>query len=560
MRRTLLTLTAAFSLAAAAQAQVSEKYAGNMYWQMSPDGKLLVESTDGVVGIRDRATGATYSYAPDGVDGSRYSAGLGHAVSGNGIVVGNVGDAPAVWKGGEWAVLDQPQGAATGMNLANAVSADGSRIVGLLGVDGASMADDNTYAEPALWTLQEDGSYKAQVLPYPEKDFLGLPPQYVTAVDISENGKTIVGQVIDCSGFYVLPIVYTESAEGKWSYTIPGADYVYDAEKVAALPARPVAPEAIAADSYMTGDDAARYNAALKEYQELREQANAGIISPDEVPPYPQKWAYITDNRDRWVADSTAYDAADKAYQEADMAYTDAVYAAVTGASFELNAANISGNGQYVATSLNSPGATFWESLTRPALIEVATGKTTPAETADMISGSAMNDGSMTAFSPIMSSSRQGYVVKKGETAPTLFADYLAEKGYTKNLEFLKDNFVFSVEEVSYDESGDPVYTENPDSLITGSVAANSDGTIFISYLYNTFGDASQYGYLSYILDTHADAVAGIRDAAQGDAAAPVLRREYYSLDGRRIAAPAKGIYLERLTTAEGTKTYKRVR
>ena len=37
-------------------------------------------------------------------------------------------------------------------------------------------------------------------------------------------------------------------------------------------------------------------------------------------------------------------------------------------------------------------------------------------------------------------------------------------------------------------------------------------------------------------------------------------RREYFNLQGQRIAAPQKGIYIEKITTAEGTLCVKRVK
>ena len=37
-------------------------------------------------------------------------------------------------------------------------------------------------------------------------------------------------------------------------------------------------------------------------------------------------------------------------------------------------------------------------------------------------------------------------------------------------------------------------------------------------------------------------------------------RREYFNLQGQRIGAPQKGIYIEKITTAEGTLCVKRVK
>ena len=50
----------------------------------------------------------------------------------------------------------------------------------------------------------------------------------------------------------------------------------------------------------------------------------------------------------------------------------------------------------------------------------------------------------------------------------------------------------------------------------------------------------------------------GIEDASLADGR--ITRREYYNLQGQRIAQPVKGIYLEKVITTNGTRTYKRVK
>lgn len=50
---------------------------------------------------------------------------------------------------------------------------------------------------------------------------------------------------------------------------------------------------------------------------------------------------------------------------------------------------------------------------------------------------------------------------------------------------------------------------------------------------------------------------AGITSTTRQDV---VLDRTYYDIDGRRITAPTQGVYLERVTTTDGVKTYKRMR
>lgn len=50
----------------------------------------------------------------------------------------------------------------------------------------------------------------------------------------------------------------------------------------------------------------------------------------------------------------------------------------------------------------------------------------------------------------------------------------------------------------------------------------------------------------------------GIEDASLADGS--ITSREYYNLQGQRIAQPVKGIYLEKVITTNGTRTYKRVK
>lgn len=75
---------------------------------------------------------------------------------------------------------------------------------------------------PVYCDISSDGEVQEPVfLPHPDKDFFGLTPQYCTAVWISDDGKTIAGQVIDDTGFYIYPIVYKEAEDGQWSYSLP---------------------------------------------------------------------------------------------------------------------------------------------------------------------------------------------------------------------------------------------------------------------------------------------------------------------------------------------------
>ena len=122
-------------------------------------------------------------------------------------------------KGGEWHLLPVPYPEHT--NLAHGITPDGKVICGVVGNDDVSLDATNIMSLPAVWYLQDDGTYgEPVVLPHPEKDFTGRVPQYVSAISISDDGKTVVGQVRDYRGSMEEPIVYTCNDKGEWSYTL----------------------------------------------------------------------------------------------------------------------------------------------------------------------------------------------------------------------------------------------------------------------------------------------------------------------------------------------------
>lgn len=99
----------------------------------------------------------------------------------------------------------------------HSITPDGSRICGNIG-------STNQYVEylPYYCDIDANGNFgKLQILPYPKLDFFGDPIQYASAVWLSEDGKTIAGQVISSRGFAVYPIIYRQQSDGSWQYTMP---------------------------------------------------------------------------------------------------------------------------------------------------------------------------------------------------------------------------------------------------------------------------------------------------------------------------------------------------
>lgn len=99
----------------------------------------------------------------------------------------------------------------------HSITPDGSRICGVVGNPGQGY----TYL-PYYCDIDAQGNFgELQYLPTPSKDFFGYRPQYSSATWISNDGKTIAGQVIDSRGFVAYPIIYNQGEDGSWEYSFP---------------------------------------------------------------------------------------------------------------------------------------------------------------------------------------------------------------------------------------------------------------------------------------------------------------------------------------------------
>ncbi len=280
---------------------------------MSDNGRYVAESVDGVINFFDRWTGATWNYTADNANG-----GNGHCVSNTGMLVGTNGTAPCYWLDGTCYELPLFENTTGGLGGCNAVTPDGKYIVGDLGTGVDFGTADGLMNCPAIWTRQDDGTYKVDTLAYPHLDFTGRAPQYVMFNDISADGSVIVCQVRDYTGFYNYPAIYKKGADGKWSFTVVGDGLIWDAEKIKNVPAEPVDPssEVPVPQKYFTAADTVTYNNAVTKYRQAAKDAQDGLIPWDSVPTYPDYWMFITDNHDQWAADSTAYQAKRAKYLE----------------------------------------------------------------------------------------------------------------------------------------------------------------------------------------------------------------------------------------------------
>lgn len=134
---------------------------------------------------------------------------------------------PAVYKDGDgWVFLPMPDGKREGS--AEAVSGDGNTIVGMAWGSGADIPYE---VLPVVWDRKGDGSYEYAVLPDPETDFLGGKTQFVSPREISDDGRTVAGVMVEENGFFFTNIVWYKADDGTWHYELPTASLCYDADK-----------------------------------------------------------------------------------------------------------------------------------------------------------------------------------------------------------------------------------------------------------------------------------------------------------------------------------------
>lgn len=585
MRKSLLTAALAAMAMTSANAQVYDNIQDYEFDCISDNGQFISASNiNAGVTIINRYTGQQYDFS-DPTMATIYSC---WGISNNGIAVGNNGYCACYWKDGKEIELPQPaegDAAHNAMGNAFSVSANGKYIIGGVST-GTGFSADNLMMEPVIWTLQADGTYTYEVLPYDKTDFSGRAPQYISAQCITEDGKFVVVQVRDYSGGVVYPIFYTKQDDGTWTRKTFGAGLFWDEEKIAALPEMPVDPSKEIPNpvTYFTKQDSIDYNKAVDEYSAALDQCQQGILDWSELPEYPQYWMFISEKRDQWVADSTAYMAKANKYTNDIIDYLEKFQAALYNKSIAMNQWSMSTNGKYVATAMEDKNLRY----TYPAYFDL-TGEEPQLKLiesiTDGLASSVSNNGTLIANAPALEYTRNASVINitEKDAQPVPFYDYIAARD-AKAGEFLKTNYSFNVPvsngsgdggdwgDGGFDEGGlfsakkniRPMdYVIVPDSIVTGTVSINSDATIFLSFMREEFSNADGISVdRSYIIDLNKDATSGIHAVKVDNTTnGTVIAREYYGINGQRLGRlPLKGVYLEKIITTNGVKTVKRVK
>lgn len=515
MKKTLL-LSAA--LMASLSVSAYNSVISNMYGQkISPDGKIIVGINDYALMIND------LSKASQGTDKSQfvyiqgdeayYGTGNGNCISTVGTIVGNRGDHDAsYWIDGEWYQLPVPADNAT--NFAQGITPDGKVICGTIGRNRGADAegDDFIRSTPCVWELQADGTYGEPVrLPYPTRDFTGRIPQYITAICISNDGNTVVGQVVDGFGAMPQPIVYRRDADNTWSYELLMIDEI-NPNHVVFPPFPGDGPMMPAAENYLTAAERIEYANALEDWYDSGED------------PYDMPDAYD------FLGDDSryAYDKALEEWTKENEIWSEALYAWLdayndcedNGVMFVFNSVLLSPDGKrYVTASkvVNLGGIPVYDAPRLESGISKHDGNSDTCYTPYMIN---LEDGSFTVYKTdlidginptditddysILGANDAdiiptAYIFPKGEVKAVTLYDYLTETS-PETAAWMKEKMTTQVG--TYDPENDNFSYE--EMLVTGVPHATKDLKTFITTEYVIWDDAGD-PYVTFIMNSEYD-------------------------------------------------------
>ena len=541
MRKSLL-FCAAMGLIAPALVQAAEPTILTEFYttKMSPDGSVILSQTDGENVIYNVKTGESKPF-----EFFYYGTGNCTTPDGNIIVGSTEMDQPVVMVNGEMLDLSA-YSADYGFLSFNAITPNASRIVGL--VSNPDMSTETTQV-PIYVDINKDGTPgEIKYLPCPKKDWSGRDPQYITASYISNDGKTILGQVRDYTGQCSYPILFKEGTDGEWSYSLPTESLINPQKRT--LPEDPgeFTGKYVSYEDYMTPEELEAYNAAVAEWYQTFEgdMPNLGdYMTPAEAAAYNEA--------------VDAYNQEAKEYNNKIAAFYDELYAIIDESVFFLqNGFAMDAEGKLIALAADILNLETYESIYPTYTIDLTTGEINKVN--DLGDGSwplarqVLSDGTIIASTPMPSffAERQippfTYVLLPGSNDYITIQDHLntfAPAAVT----WLKDNFTKEVligADYDYDTWEEtPIYETY---LMTGLTCVSDDWKVIsggvLAYTYS-FDNT----YESYVIQTEGSGVNEI------NADASVQSVKYYDLNGIEVKNPSNGIYVVRTTYTDGTVT-----
>lgn len=545
--------------------------------RISPDGRYIISQTNGSMQIHDQQTGTDYTYIGGDMDEQGrfldYSLGHGRSCSSTGVIVGAtaVDGTPSYWKDGEWhtvAGLEQYPSV-----YFNDITDDGKMIVGDLSNLANESEYDGTMLVPAIWEdINGDGSYsKMTMLPRPTLDWFNQAPQYITAIGVDYAGNVIAGQIVDCNGFYIYPIVWTKNDSGEWAFSYPTQN-LFNPSGIE-IPAAPGdSPNQPQPQDYMTEEEAAAYQAAMDEWMNNGWQGDApnpaNYMTAEEIAAY--------------NAAVDSYNAAAEAWQTAYDSFYGAVEQIIAESpNFVFNDIVFAPNGKTMYSTVEKAGASFWDpSETGAFQYNFTDGSHVqlPMSTNGISVTQAFDDGTVIGNTPVGFMSympSQAYIKLPTDTDFQLYYDYL-KTANPEIAEYMTANMAHDVETV--DEDYNPMVIEG--LVCTGFPYASND----LSTL--AFGNMNMFWIdeHEYTTTVFTGIESGIKDIAASKNSLAVKAQKggiftiagqaaaiaVYDMSGRQVYAAANpgsvistglnsGVYIAKVTDVKGADTIVKV-
>lgn len=417
----ILTLVIALASTCMTFGQTMKEIPGKRYHAMSENGKWMLSVDNGYIGILNTETDELQEYC-DGVTG--YTLGMGNMITNDGFLVGNIDGKPSILdiEKKEWKLLPIKNGDT--YSSSNAITNSRKYIVGYI---GNSSGFGNTTMEPVIWTMNNDGTYgEYEKLPYPEKDFTGVAPQYILPNCISEDG-TVIGAQLVRQDNECLPMIYKKTEDGTWTYE------VYDkglCEEGTEFPEFPTEEPAVPSYyDYMSQEEANAYKQDSIEYADSLWAYNIGEST--QRPTYwPDPKYYMTeDNLNQYNEAWNNYVAISDEYYQKLTNFRNFYYEHVTPNFYTQNGVWLSTNGKYYATTCKKG----WEGTIGDAAL-LTIGETFELyDYKDGLSGYCVtNDGDF-----FVSDAGTAYVYPADGSARVTLVEWLKAKGEDKAAEWL---------------------------------------------------------------------------------------------------------------------------
>ena len=350
------------------------------------------------------------------------SLGIGNSLAIDGTLVGSQGDLAVFMKDGK---ITYPEVIVdNGFGAFNAITSDGTRVTGFvknpvfMEDDSLEEYEDNITVNIPFWAdVTPDGKIeKINLLPYPEKDFLGSAPMYVTGEWISEDGKTILGKMTDSYGRFEDPVVFLEDENGEWSCTTPTKPFFNPKDiKIPENPWLNYPKEPVYKD-YMTGLKYQAYLEALNKYL---------FEGGPEVDPFD----YMTEEAaQKYIEDYKAYENYFYDHKDEIDAYEEA-YRELLASSVYFRESALDPSGTIFVTTAVNYDDEGKDIPSRVITFNAQTGdyKEFESQYSDLKIHQVLTDGTVLAYTGLFTyDALQGYILLPGESEFMPFSDYLA--------------------------------------------------------------------------------------------------------------------------------------